>query len=283
MVAAIFYCPKSCNGKFIDAMAAVMENVKLSGMEYKYLELDTQSDEEIGKFTEDCDIIAIAGGDGTVNRVINATYKQDKPYALLPFGSGNDFSRTFVVDKYRDDLVKIIQDGKDSEQDLWQLNGGRVFVQCILFGLSIKAIEVKNKTQSNGYIIPIIKALMKYKPNRMCAKSEEGVDEGEHLIISLQNVRTTANGLKIDPRSDTGDGILEVVCTKMGGRIRTLKNLASTQRGWLCNQPNTNVIRTNHVEITGDGPLLYTMDGELMQSDIVDVRLCDHKIRIRSL
>lgn len=284
MVVAVFYCPKSCNGKYIKDMAAVMENVKASGIEYRYMELFDQTDEEIGNFVEGCEVIAIGGGDGTVNRVINATYKQDIPYAFLPFGSGNDFSRTFVVDKHRDDLVTIIREGRDSVHDLWQLNGDRVFVQCILIGLSIKAIEIKNKTKSNGYVLPIVKALTKYKPNVTHVESKDGNDDGKFLIVTLQNVRTTANGLKMDPRSDTGDGLLEVICTQKKGAFRTIGNLISTQHGWLCNQPNTKVIRTDEVHIhSDDETVMYTMDGELKESKTLDVKLSPHKIRVRSL
>src|SRR5687767_1706342 len=61
------------------------------------------TDEDYGKLAAElartCDVLAVAGGDGTVNAVVNGFVAAGvkTPLAILPIGTGNDFARTMAV------------------------------------------------------------------------------------------------------------------------------------------------------------------------------------------
>src|SRR4051794_40751946 len=46
-----------------------------------------------------CDVLAGAGGDGTINAVVNGLVSAggQTPLAVLPIGTGNDFARTMAI------------------------------------------------------------------------------------------------------------------------------------------------------------------------------------------
>ena len=64
--------------------------------------LDTRSPDDLMACVRDlaanCDVIVIAGGDGTFSDIINAVDTAQKPVAFLPLGTGNALRHAF---KYR--------------------------------------------------------------------------------------------------------------------------------------------------------------------------------------
>lgn len=278
-----FYCPQSCFGKYADDMKSVLSDLESAGVDHCYTELTDQSYDDIRARAEGYDIILIGGGDGTVNRVINATYLLGAEYIILPFGSGNDFSRAWNVSRYDDNIIDIITKGRSDEADLWLLNEDQVFVQSIFLGISIRAIEFKEKLNSRGYTKPIIKALRGYKGEHFMIESPDGSAEGNYLMTSLQNVKTTCNGMLMTEDSDVTDGVMEVEYCTYDNLGRLILNFISTKKGWLCRQRNTKVIKTDKVKVKGDGILTYTVDGEIKRSDKLEVRLSEHKITVRHL
>ena len=70
--------------------------------------LDTASTGELTRcaveLSTKCDVLVVAGGDGTLSKVINAIYPSRLSLAYLPLGTGNAIRRTLG---YRGDLVDI--------------------------------------------------------------------------------------------------------------------------------------------------------------------------------
>lgn len=283
MKLALFYCPLSCNGKYQEDMEEVIRTVDGAGLDYDYYRITDQEDDFITEKSQGVDYIVIGGGDGTVNRIINATYEMDIPYILLPFGSGNDFARTYVGSKYKKNFLETLENGKTVEADLWQLNGSRVFVQSMVLGLSIMTIEIKTESHSSGYVGPILKALRKYEPETFHIETPEKNVDVKCLIVAIENSPSSCGGLKFCEHSKTDDGFMEVIVCPSSGRMRTILTLVSCVKGWLNRQPHVEVIKTQQVRITGNGALKYTVDGEIRTSDEISVSKIDKKIRIRYL
>lgn len=280
---AVFYCPLSCNGKYKAQMKEVIEDLKKADYDITYTELSNEGYDAIRTRSQDSDIILIGGGDGTVNRIINATYILGKEYIILPFGSGNDFSRAWGNSEYNGEILDILEKGRVDEADLWSLNNNQVFVQSIFLGLSINVIKLKNEMHCNSYTRPILRAIRTYKGEYFKIRSENGNADGTYLMTSLQNVKTTCNGMRMTENSEIDDGLLEIIYCPHRSFAHTLKCFMATKSSWLDRLSGVKVIRTTHVTVTGKGPLMYTVDGEVKTSDSIDVKLSEHKIRVRHL
>lgn len=67
----MFYCPKSCNGKYREDMAEIVKTVEEAGLDFNYYELTDESLEAITALSTDADIIVVAGG--TVRSIVCST------------------------------------------------------------------------------------------------------------------------------------------------------------------------------------------------------------------
>src|SRR6185369_8816109 len=67
--------------------------------------------------------VAVAGGDGTVHRVVNALAETGVPIALLPRGTANDLARELDVPAAPEAAARRILDGRIRAIDVIEVNG----------------------------------------------------------------------------------------------------------------------------------------------------------------
>ena len=99
--------------------------------------LDTASAEEFSNCARDlasrCEVLVVAGGDGTLSDIINSIDTSTNTIAFLPLGTGNAMGHAL---KYKGDLAEIavrLRDGKIHQFDLISCNEKR---RAISFGVS---------------------------------------------------------------------------------------------------------------------------------------------------
>ncbi|MDQ6621899.1 MAG: acylglycerol kinase family protein, partial [Verrucomicrobiota bacterium] len=75
-----------------------------------------------------CTTIIAAGGDGTLNEVINgiAPHASDAIVGLLPLGTGNDFARMLGLPDSLDDCIDVLRAGATRPTDLVRVSSDQV-------------------------------------------------------------------------------------------------------------------------------------------------------------
>src|ERR1043166_5967910 len=90
--------------------------------------------------TSKANVIIVAGGDGTLNEVVNGlgTFARKKPIGLVPLGTGNDFARTLGLPASVDDNLDVIQARKTTLIDIVRVKSkrSRYFVNVSAGGFS---------------------------------------------------------------------------------------------------------------------------------------------------
>ena len=89
--------------------------------------LDTTTSEDLCQYARElanrCDVLVIAGGDGTLSDIINSIDTAQKPVAFLPLGTGNTMQYAL---KYKGSIPEIatrIRDGEIHQYDLVNCQG----------------------------------------------------------------------------------------------------------------------------------------------------------------
>lgn len=166
-----------------------------------------------------------AGGDGTINQIINLMKEKnlDIPIAILPVGTANDFAKYIGMPGDIGEACDKILNGEIREIDLGKAND-RYFINVFSFGLFTDISQktpthLKNTLGKLAYYINGIKELPSFKKLDIKVTSDEFSYEGNALIFFTFNGRTAGN-INISYKSEINDGLLDIIIVK-GENIRS--------------------------------------------------------------
>jgi diacylglycerol kinase (ATP) len=166
-------------------------------------------------------LIVAAGGDGTLNEVINGIGENlgDAAVGLIPLGTGNDFARTIGVPADIEQALELIRAGETRPVDLVRVTSDEVryFVNVSAGGFSGLVNEkltpqMKKTWGPLAYLRSAAAAL----PELRAYQTTLAFDNAESLRIELYNVvvangRYVAGGTLIAPDASIDDGLLDIV------------------------------------------------------------------------
>ena len=168
-----------------------------------------------------CELIIAAGGDGTLNEIVNGVGEKSNgvQLGLIPLGTGNDFARSLDLPKELDDCLEIIRNGRTRRIDLVRVTSDKVryFVNVSAGGFSGAVNdkltpEIKDTWGPLAYIRSAAAALSELRAYR----ANLSFDNTESLSLDLYNIviangRYVAGGLPIAPDALIDDGLLDVI------------------------------------------------------------------------
>ncbi len=168
-----------------------------------------------------CEYVVVAGGDGTLNEVINgiARTKRRPQLGIVPLGTGNDFARTLGLPFSLEENIDILRAGNTRAIDIVRVHSKRTryFVNVSAGGFSGMvdekiSPEIKRSWGPLAYIRGAAAAL----PKLRSYKTRIALDRREELLSELYNAviangRFVAGGLPIAPEADPSDGLLDVI------------------------------------------------------------------------
>jgi len=173
---------------------------------------------------EGFEIIVAAGGDGTLNEVLNGMADAPEGLArarlgLLPLGTVNVFACEMDIPTRLEAAWEIIRRGKETRIDLpsveYDANGARqrrYFAQLAGAGLDASAIELvhwplKKKIGPLAYVVAGLRAQLGSQSKITAAGGGHSVT-GELVLIG--NGRFYGGRYRVFPRADPRDGRLDV-------------------------------------------------------------------------
>jgi len=174
-----------------------------------------------GAVRRGCDYLVVAGGDGTLNEVVNGIARTLHPpqVGILPLGTGNDFARTLGLPLSLEENVDILRDAKTRKIDIVRVRSDRTryFINVAAGGFSgivrrKMTAEIKRAWGPLAYIRGAAAAL----PKLHAYRTRIVLDDEELLSTILYNVvigngRFAAGGLPIAADADPADGLLDVI------------------------------------------------------------------------
>ena len=168
-----------------------------------------------------CDFVVVAGGDGTLNEVVNglATDAKKVRVGIVPLGTGNDFARTLGLPSSIEQNIEIHRSAKTKRIDLVRVKSKRTryFVNVSAGGFSGLVDEkITPKIKQAWGPLAYIRGAAAALPQLHAYHTQILLDDSEQLSAELYNVvvangRFVAGGLPIAPQADPRDGLLEVV------------------------------------------------------------------------
>lgn len=217
------------------------------------------------------DTVIVSGGDGTLNRFINANTECDLPKNLYYFatGSGNDFQHD--VSPNADDLIPLHSYIRDLP--IVTVNGSSYrFINGIGFGIDGYCCEVGDKKKEksdrpvNYTAIAIRGLLFGFHPANARVTVDGVTSEYRHVWIApTMKGKYYGGGMKVTPAQDRfdPDGLLSVALMYGTGKLKTLMVFPSIFKGeHIKHTEMVRILRGHEITVEFDRPTALQIDGE---------------------
>ncbi|MBX2965068.1 MAG: diacylglycerol kinase family lipid kinase [Cyclobacteriaceae bacterium] len=239
------------------------------------------------------DAILAAGGDGTLNQVLNGVLHEQSNnlpvLGLVPLGSGNDFARTvnvrsdieFLKNLFTDFTFRPVDVGKISFPD--SKEPARYFINIADVGMGPYVVQrLLNSDRLFGslaaYYVAIIKTFFTYRPFVLKMTTPLWKWSGMIRSVAIANGKFFGNGIGIAPVAKPDDGLFSCF---IAGKISVIDFILQNGRLRKGKRPIHNEIQyreTDSVMLEADEAQPIEADGELAGNLPVRIELLPKKI-----
>lgn len=260
-------------GERLDDIIALYQSRGYAIMPYR-LDFSADTSDMLDGLDDSFDHILLAGGDGTVNHVVNLLMSRNIaiPLAVIPAGTANDFAMMLGTNQGDvTDTCRAILDGKAERIDIGKVNGNyfvNVFSCGLFTNISQKTPTIlKNTFGKLAYYFSGIGELTKgYRTLDVRIETDGGNFDGRCLLFLVFNGKT-AGTLRLAYLSEVDDGLLDLLIIKSTGPFATiqtaLRYFTQIQSGKATSYPaGIEHIRCRHITAVSQTPKTTDIDGQ---------------------
>jgi diacylglycerol kinase (ATP) len=191
--------------------------------------------------TAGADVVVAAGGDGTLNEVVNGLDGYDTPLGVIPLGTANDFARQAGIPTDADHAMDVILLRKPARIDTASLNGRR-FLNVSTGGIGAEATaetpaEMKASLGQLAYAITGLRKLAEFEPNHAVFRS---------------------------------GGLLDLCIVEQMPRREFARTVLRLRRGEHVGNEGVHYVRLHELTIEATRPISVNVDGEVSDSKRLD-------------
>jgi YegS/Rv2252/BmrU family lipid kinase len=164
--------------------------------------------------------ILIAGGDGTINLVVNAIVKHDihLPIAILPAGTANDLASFLRIPNTIDGMIETALGSHYTKLDVGTA-GARCFVNVLAIGMLVDISQktdpaIKNTLGLGAYYLRALTEVPFARATQLRIRSAEMDIDTKVSAVIVMNGRSAGGFKNVAPLSEASDGMLDVIVFK---------------------------------------------------------------------
>jgi len=227
--------------------------------------------------------IVAAGGDGTINEVVNGLAGTNAALGLLPMGTMNVFANELGLPAGNlDECWEVICAGRTRAIDLPNANG-KHFVQLAGIGLDAQAVKETSVAfrRSFGPLSYIISAaqIASRPPPRLTIESADIVTpEGSFVLVG--NGRLYGGPFPFFKRALIDDGLLDVLVFKRIGYLEIIRYLQDVIFSPSITMPEIEYFQTAHLRVSSEDEVPVEVDGELIGNCPVEFQMRERGLRV---
>jgi diacylglycerol kinase (ATP) len=228
------------------------------------------------------DAVVAAGGDGTINEIVNGLAESALPLAVLPLGTGNVLANELGLPKSPRHLAELAAFGR--ERPIWTGEiGARRFVAMAGVGFDAAVVAgidetLKRRIGKLAFVREILVQLWRCEARRyriVC-------DGTEHLAASavIAKGRFYAGRFVLAPAARVDEKALHLVLFRRTGRGAALLYLAALVLGLTHRLRDVTILRTQSVTILGPAGMKVEGDGDILATLPVTIRVSDRPLLV---
>ncbi len=288
----LFYNPNAGNGMFKNHLDAIIDKFQRKKLYIVPIRGDLKGN--LNEFLKDMNQaeykkIIVAGGDGTINFLINAMmqYKINLPIAIFPFGTANDFAYYFDLPHDPDKMLKIALDEHYTYTDIGRVND-KYFINVAAMGFLVDVSQrtdpdIKSTLGIISYYLKGVAEIPNLKPISVRIRSEEYTAEERIYFMLVMNGRSAGGFKRIAPKAQVNDGLMDVLLFKEMPILEMAPLLINVLTGQHHENKNVVFFRTKKLHVESEQKIGTDVDGEKGVEFPLDIQVIPKKFKINTL
>ena len=234
------------------------------------------------------DLMIAAGGDGTVNEVVNGIAETEwrGPLAIVPLGTANDFALGLGLPEEVPRAFDIAVNGTDGDVDLARVND-RWFINVSTGGVAATATgdtppDTKRLLGPLAYLVTGVQKLPELEPVAVTISSAgEDVYDGEIMMYAVGNGRRTGAGSQVTPEAELDDGELDVLIVPGMTRVEFMALAPRIRAGSHPEDARVRYFRTDELVVESPHDLSVNADGEPVDGERFEYGVTPDRLTLR--
>jgi YegS/Rv2252/BmrU family lipid kinase len=236
---------------------------------------EVSTEDIVKKYKGEKVVLCAVGGDGIINRVLNAMDMDSNTLSFIPSGTGNDFYKS-CLEQFEDGL---------NDCDLVSIND-KYFINTCCFGIDADIannsdiIHSRLIPKSQRYNASLLYNFLKYKVKHMVVKIDDEVIDDHFTTVVLCNGKYYGGGYKIGFNSKLNDDLIDVYLVPKMPKLGMAKLILGMNKG---NHEKSEKVKKYHVRkitIESEKDITCNIDGEELTANKFNVEVKKNKIKI---
>ena len=215
------------------------------------------------------DLIVAAGGDGTINEVVNGiAVLEDRPkIAVIPVGTTNDFARAIGIPLNNvAQAIEAILNGESKKIDIGHVND-QYFINIAGGGrLTELTYEVPSKLKTMvgqlAYYLKGVEMLPSLRPAEVEIEYDGKLFQGEIMLFLVSLTNSVGGFERLAPDSKLNDGMFDLLILKKANLAEFIRVATLAIRGDHINDEHIIYTKANRVKVTNKDKMQLNLDGE---------------------
>ncbi|MGI9488014.1 MAG: diacylglycerol/lipid kinase family protein [Geminicoccaceae bacterium] len=212
------------------------------------------------------DVIAAAGGDGTINEVLNGLPANAPPLAILPLGTVNVLAREIALPPSIDAIADAVAFGPARPINLGEVNGRRFAVMASV-GLDARAVEgvnlnLKRHIGKWAYLFETLRQIILSLPSAFQLRLDDAESEAYGVVVA--NGRHYGGRYVTSPAAHLEKPSLDVCRLTRPGRLAAPGYLLSLFLGRFALRTDVEIVEATDLEILGPVGAPVQADGDIL-------------------
>jgi len=213
-------------------------------------------------------LVIVAGGDGTINAVVNALTPGRATLAILPVGTANVLALELGIRSVADGIARIARGStRPLAVGLIEGQGGfsRRFLLMAGIGLDgdiVRGVRTREKRlfKKGAYLFSALRCLLAWHRGRFALLADGRALECHSVVIC--NGARYGGSLVLMPGADISEAMLDLFCITTESRLAYLRIVLSVLAGRPCRSGEVVLLRAGRIEVAGDRAI--QLDGDYL-------------------